>query len=210
MAPLSLPSPGHLQCLLFLLLSIIAIFPSLPQAQDTNSSTTTSASTSPSTTSLPPSPTLQNLPTASSSPYIYAGCYNETTTLPNTNGARALSGGISTADPGTQTVQTCLAFCAHNTSTTYAYAGLEYSRECYCARELSSLSVRLPDAECSTPCDGDAGTACGGALRLSVYNLTDSGGGGQKNGAAGRLCGGLGGWLGVVMGLGWVGVSVGL
>ncbi|KAI0013382.1 hypothetical protein F4779DRAFT_613533 [Xylariaceae sp. FL0662B] len=208
MAPRTLPSSG-LPNLLLLFVFLIAIFPHRLQAQDTsNSTTSTLPSPSPSPT-WPSTPTLSTIPTVTSGPhaYTYAGCFNETTLVANTSGARALSGGIEMTAPGTLTVAACVDFCARNTSTAYALAGLEYSRECYCARALSSLSARLPDAACDTPCDGDNATACGGALRLSVYNLTaDSG---QGSVAVGRLRGGGGGVLGalgvvgVVWGAGW-------
>ncbi|KAI1266809.1 WSC domain-containing protein [Xylariaceae sp. FL1019] len=113
----------------------------------------------------------------SSDAYAYIGCYNETTTLPNTNGLRALSGGITEALPDTMTVSRCLDFCQHNDTTHGAYqlAGLEYSRECWCADRLDSLSVKLDDGDCNTPCDGENTTACGGPLRLSLYNITTQG-----------------------------------
>ena len=111
----------------------------------------------------------------SSSNYIYHGCWTETTELANTTQQRALDGGEPDAQlqlPETMTVPLCLDHCARNAaSTSFAYAGLEYSRECWCADNLNPLSIRVPDAECDTPCDGDATTACGGALRLSVYEL---------------------------------------
>ena len=108
--------------------------------------------------------------------YAYYGCWTETTELANTTRRRALDGGGG-ADaqlqlPETMTVLLCLDHCARNATTTpFAYAGLEYSRECWCADDLSPLSTRLPDTECDTPCDGDTATACGGALKLSVYEL---------------------------------------
>ena len=111
----------------------------------------------------------------SSTNYIYHGCWTETTELANTTQQRALDGDGLDAQlqlPGTMAVSLCLDHCARNAaSSSFAYAGLEYSRECWCADDLSPLSTRLPDAECDTPCDGDVTTACGGALRLSVYEL---------------------------------------
>ena len=111
-----------------------------------------------------------------SATYVYHGCWTETTELANTTRRRALDGGggpdAQLQLPDTMTVPLCLDHCARNTTTTpFVYAGLEYSRECWCADHLSPLSVRLPDADCDTPCDGDMATACGGALKLSVYEL---------------------------------------
>ncbi|KAI1828473.1 WSC domain-containing protein [Xylaria intraflava] len=110
--------------------------------------------------------------------YTYAGCWNETTDLPGTTGLRALDG-INKVLLGTMTVQKCLDFCAHSDGAHGAHrlAGLEYSRECWCADKLNSLSVRLTDDSCDMPCDGANTTACGGALRLSLYNVTGAGAG---------------------------------
>ncbi|RYO81817.1 hypothetical protein DL766_010081 [Monosporascus sp. MC13-8B] len=120
-----------------------------------------------------PSVTIFN----SSDTYHYHGCWDETTELANTTRLRALDGGIHMQLPETMTVPLCLDYCAKSTSTRYQYAGLEYSRECWCANELNSLSVRLPDEQCNTTCDGDAAMACGGALKLSVYQLVADGAG---------------------------------
>lgn len=111
----------------------------------------------------------------SSSTYHYVGCWNETTEIAGTTGARALPD-ISLEQPRAMTVETCLDFCAHNQSTAYKYAGLEYSRQCWCANRLSSLSTQLDDASCDTQCDGNQTEACGGALKLSVYNITSGAG----------------------------------
>ncbi|KAK5624481.1 hypothetical protein RRF57_000197 [Xylaria bambusicola] len=106
----------------------------------------------------------------SASNYVYIGCWNETSALPGTTGLRALSDASETL-PEEMTVERCLDFCAHDRpSRPYQLAGLEYSRECWCGDELNSLSERLSDAACDTPCDGANTTVCGGALRLSLYN----------------------------------------
>lgn len=117
----------------------------------------------------------------SSTEYHYVGCWNETTGIAQSTGARALPD-LSMTQPDTMTVEICLDFCAHNQSTAYKYAGLEYSRECYCANKLSRLSVQLNDSVCDTACDGQKGEACGGALKLSLYNITTTDE--AKNGAS--------------------------
>jgi hypothetical protein len=144
--------------------------------------------------------------TDASNKYTYVGCYNETAGLPNTNGQRALQGSHE-ALPGAMTVEACLDFCGRGDAAAapkphpgaYALAGLQYSRECWCGDKLNSLSVRLADADCDTPCDGANTTACGGALRLSLYNLTDPAVGGKKNAAARGWGRGSGAWAGVGM-----------
>ncbi|KAL6873188.1 WSC domain-containing protein [Trichoderma novae-zelandiae] len=103
--------------------------------------------------------------------YIYYGCYNETTQVPGSADTRALGGGIDESLPGQMTVPKCLAFCG-NGSAEYRYAGLEWSRECWCAQTLSGIAEKLDDTACNYPCEGDNTTACGGSLKLSVYRVS--------------------------------------
>lgn len=110
--------------------------------------------------------------------YEYAGCWNETTELPDTTRRRALDGGTHVVRQDAMTAPLCLEFCS-TAGNAYAYAGLEYSRECWCANELSVLSERLPDNHCNQTCDGAPEFACGGNLKLSVYKV--------KSYAAGRV-----------------------
>ncbi|KAM7219302.1 WSC domain containing protein [Rhypophila decipiens] len=98
--------------------------------------------------------------------YKYHGCYNETTALQDTSGARALYNGKNEVKPGEMTVQRCQTFCNDGQ---FRYAGLEFSKECWCAQQLSGISAKLDDEECDMPCDGDKSQVCGGALKLTVY-----------------------------------------
>ncbi|KAK4188387.1 WSC domain-containing protein [Podospora australis] len=101
--------------------------------------------------------------------YNYHGCYNETTEIPGTVGNRALSDGIMLESPDAMTVEKCWDYCKTNTSTAYKYAGLEYSRQCWCATKISSLSAKLDDSACDLSCDGNKTQVCGGSLKLAVY-----------------------------------------
>jgi len=66
------------------------------------------------------------------------------------------------------------------------YAGLEYGRECYCGAYLSILSEKLNEtARCIYACDGNASEVCGGALALTLYNLTSN----SKTGTAWSITG---------------------
>lgn len=103
--------------------------------------------------------------------YKYNGCYNETTQVPGSADTRALGGGIDESLPGQMTVPICLAFCG-NGDTEYRYAGLEWSRECWCAQTLSGIAEKLDDTACNYPCEGDNTTACGGSLKLTVYRVS--------------------------------------
>ncbi|EWG37597.1 hypothetical protein FVEG_14786 [Fusarium verticillioides 7600] len=106
--------------------------------------------------------------------YKYHGCYNETMQIQDSAQERALIGGSHLVMAGKMTVPICLEFCASN-GTQYQYAGLEWSRECWCALYLSSLSVRLDDGECENSCEGNSSQVCGGTLKLSVYELAKGG-----------------------------------
>ncbi|EAA34781.3 WSC-domain-containing protein [Neurospora crassa] len=126
------------------------------------------------TSSTLSSPTTATI-AAGTDGYKYIGCYNETTAgLSGTGGSgtRALYGGINEVLPGVMTVEKCLGFCKGGLEKKgYRFAGLEYSRECWCASQLFSLSSKVADAECNLSCDGDASQVCGGSLRISVYDL---------------------------------------
>ena len=66
------------------------------------------------------------------------------------------------------TVESCQAFCSgHN----YGLAGLEYAQECWCGNALQQNS-QVGFTGCNMACKGNAYEICGGAGRLSVYNLT--------------------------------------
>ncbi|KAF7912961.1 uncharacterized protein EAF01_001982 [Botrytis porri] len=133
--------------------------------------TSTTPSTSTSTSSIIPA----IIPSASS--YTYLGCYNETSNTNTTGGLRSLNGGVTEA-LDVMTVPLCMAFCKSNG---YAYAGIEYTRECYCAQYLSALASKVDDSKCDLPCKGNTSQICGGSWTLSVY-LQD----GSKKGDAGE------------------------
>lgn len=139
------------------ILLLALLLPILTLAQSTTTTPSPSAPTA--------SPTIvQSVP---GSKYTYYGCYNETTGVAGTGGARALAGGTSENLLGQMTVADCLAFCGTG-ATQYRYAGLEYSYQCWCAQYLSAASAKLDDAACDLPCAGNGSTVCGGSLKLSV------------------------------------------
>lgn len=55
--------------------------------------------------------------------------------------------------------------------TGYAYAGTEFSINCYCGNALTR-SIQRPAAECNSPCGGDSGAVCGGNYRLTLSSTT--------------------------------------
>ncbi|KAI1103317.1 hypothetical protein F4804DRAFT_333408 [Jackrogersella minutella] len=107
--------------------------------------------------------------------YKYVGCWSETTAIPPNS--RALDGPYMTV-PGLMQVKPCLEYCGfatnrfHPERKGYQYAGLEFSRECWCGDNLSIHSYHLMDYACDTACDGDNTTVCGGHLALTLYNAT--------------------------------------
>ncbi|KAM0276668.1 hypothetical protein ACHAQH_006530 [Verticillium albo-atrum] len=126
--------------------------------------------------------------TPENGPYTYQGCFNETTTLSSSN-TRALSGGVSQLGFGNMTAPLCLEYCKDGTDDEYKYAGLQYSRECWCAQRLSGLSEKMPDGDCNLTCDGDTGMVCGGEMRLSLYMIES--GAISRTAGWGVLAGGL-------------------
>ncbi|KAI1112475.1 WSC domain-containing protein [Nemania sp. NC0429] len=175
--------PPTLLAVLSLLFTITSLLPHTTTAQSLPSNTTstngTDASlplsntntTSPSNSTLP-RPALK-IADSSGTIYSYAGCWNESAGLPGTTGLRSLDG-INEGLPGVMTVARCLEFCAWGDREHGAYrlAGLEYARECWCGDELNPFSVPLADDRCDFGCDGANTTACGGSLKLTVYNAT--------------------------------------
>ncbi|KAI1757309.1 WSC domain-containing protein [Xylaria castorea] len=184
--------PFTLTLLSLLLLTLTSIIPYTNALTPSNSSTSsTSTSTySPAAPSATPSKPALNIGDSSGSIYTYAGCWNESAGLPGTTGLRALDG-INEVLEGEMTVEACLAFCARGDATArnnheapYRLAGLEYSRECWCGDALNPLTVHLDDDACDLPCDGANTTACGGVLKLSLYNATAASLTNKKSGAA--------------------------
>lgn len=78
--------------------------------------------------------------------------------------------GASYADGAAMTIGTCLSFCA---SKGFAYAGTEYSQECWCGSSLATGAAQVADSVCNMPCTGDATEPCGAGSRLSLFHTTD-------------------------------------
>ncbi|KAI2640761.1 WSC domain-containing protein [Hypomontagnella submonticulosa] len=141
-----------------------------------NSNAPISTSDDPAANPVPGKPS-PNLRIVDNDPvYKYIGCYSETTF--STPRSRALDGPYYTV-PGSMTVEACFTFCSHarngnrSNDEGWRYAGLEFSRECWCGDRLNSHSYHLIDAVCDTPCDGANTTVCGGHLALTLYNTTE-------------------------------------
>lgn len=101
--------------------------------------------------------TYNSVITRAPAAWTYHGCWTD-------QGDRQLGGASYAAD--NMTPSTCIAFCE---SKGYSFAGVEYSRECFCGYKLKSVSTRQDDLECNMGCSGDSDLKCGGPNRLNVY-----------------------------------------
>ncbi|KAI1080793.1 WSC-domain-containing protein [Whalleya microplaca] len=92
----------------------------------------------------------------------YQSCYMEPM------GVRALSTLVRADDK--MTVDMCTQECA---DAMYAYAGLEYGRECWCgaqpAPDLEDASDPSCAMQCDIPCGGNGKQICGGRGAITIY-----------------------------------------
>ncbi len=66
-------------------------------------------------------------------------------------------------------------------------------RECYCGAYISTFSDKLNEtSHCIYACDGNSSQICGGALALTLYNLTSD----SKTGIAWSLVSSQPAWYG--------------
>jgi hypothetical protein len=63
------------------------------------------------------------------------------------------------------TNEVCVAYCQKGG---YAYAGTEYSAECYCGNTIGGTNI-TDITQCSMKCSGDMSSYCGAGNRLSVW-----------------------------------------
>ncbi|KAK5956209.1 hypothetical protein OHC33_002783 [Knufia fluminis] len=77
---------------------------------------------------------------------------------------RALSRDGYAADDMTE--GKCIGYCDQKG---YSFAGVEYGTECYCGYQVASTSSQTADSDCSFPCGGANGEACGGSDRINIF-----------------------------------------
>ncbi|KAF8878018.1 WSC domain-containing protein [Gymnopilus junonius] len=87
------------------------------------------------------------------------GCYSDSTA------SRTLRVASYTDVTG-MTIESCLAFC---TPAGYKYAGVEFSRECYCDNVIQSPGAPISSNSCNMACTGDADEICGGSGAINVF-----------------------------------------
>ena len=88
------------------------------------------------------------------------GCYTDNVQ------SRALYGKAYTDTSG-MTEESCIAFCSSNN---YAFAGVEYSSECYCGNVIAVAGKAATATDCNMACSGASGEACGGPDRLNIFH----------------------------------------
>lgn len=100
--------------------------------------------------------------------FKYQGCY------PDNVGGRTL-GAYTFANSTAMTAELCVAGCG---GRGYAYAGLEYTSECWCANKLAAGIAAVADDKCKANlCPGNKREYCGPGNYLIVYqNQTAVGG----------------------------------
>ncbi|KAK4034106.1 glyoxal oxidase N-terminus-domain-containing protein [Parachaetomium inaequale] len=103
----------------------------------------------------------------------YEGCYTD---VPG----RTING-ASYADGANMTIEACLTYCS---SKGFAYAGTEYSVECFCGSSLAAAATKVADSVCNMPCSGAATQPCGAGSRLSLFHTTAVSGPGVNPGAS--------------------------
>jgi len=67
------------------------------------------------------------------------------------------------------TIESCSAFCETNG---LAYAGVEYSMECFCGSSRASAALQVAATDCNMPCSGNPSQPCGGPNRLNIFHST--------------------------------------
>ena len=65
------------------------------------------------------------------------------------------------------TEESCVSFCDSNG---FAFAGVEYSTECYCGNVIAVSGAAADAGDCNMACGGAADEACGGPNRLNIFH----------------------------------------
>ena len=90
----------------------------------------------------------------------YIGCFQDNREV------RVLNG-TSTQNPNIMTPYHCVTYC-HEFG--YAYAGVQWGKECFCGNELQ-MDFRVPEHRCNFNCPGDKSKKCGGSLALGIFEV---------------------------------------
>lgn len=134
-----------------------------PPASTTLATVTTSSTPIPTTTQDPTAPFAD----MTSLGWRFLGCAPEERWA-NDGPFRTLSGAMMGADNLTN--EQCVSFCQ---AQGFAYAGSEWSRECWCGNSFATTRTPLTTlaslSSCNFRCAGDNAQFCGGDAWLSLY-----------------------------------------
>ncbi|KAF7881143.1 uncharacterized protein EAF02_007034 [Botrytis sinoallii] len=99
------------------------------------------------------------------SDYTPMGCYSDL----GPNG-RTLAWKQDQIPDADLTIEACLQACKEGG---YAFAGVEYSQECYCGVVLGNGTAKVDESNCQMTCNGNTTELCGGAANLYLYVAED-------------------------------------
>ncbi|KAL0946020.1 hypothetical protein HGRIS_012297 [Hohenbuehelia grisea] len=106
----------------------------------------------------------QFVPSSLPAPWTSQGCFIDSVNSRTLTGASFQSSCL--------TVESCLSFCS---ASGYTFAGVEFSRECYCGFSLPTTAVATSIDECNSACTGNTAQSCGAGNRLNVFSTGGSG-----------------------------------
>ena len=66
-------------------------------------------------------------------------------------------------------VTRCIERCSQEDEG-YAYAGVQYGRECFCGNDPPPADTIVDESECDWKCSGDHDLMCGALWRMNVYS----------------------------------------
>ena len=56
----------------------------------------------------------------------------------------------------------------------FSFAGVQYSRQCFCGNTAPPLDKIVDKNECNKDCEGDPAIKCGGHCRMNVYRTGEN------------------------------------
>ncbi|KAH8585760.1 hypothetical protein B0O99DRAFT_559095, partial [Bisporella sp. PMI_857] len=121
--------------------------------------TSAPAPTSTKTTTQPTALSTVTAPVATSVVWKSLGCYTDDVNSRALEKAGSVRGGM--------TVAACQAACG---KLGFAFAGVEYSTECWCGSSIGGSQNKATDSGCDMICSGST-EYCGGGNRINIYQL---------------------------------------
>ena len=69
-------------------------------------------------------------------------------------------------------VTRCIERCSQEDKG-YAYAGVQYGRECFCGNNPPPADTIVDESDCDWKCSGDHDLMCGALWRMNVYSTSE-------------------------------------